>query len=104
MNHTIVKKFQYMLNMSKLPKPILGEVVLTTCYVINRSPFVPLNFEVLEKIWTGKDISYSHMRVFGCKAFAHVSSELRKKLDLKSTPCIFIGYGDEEFRYKLWDQ
>ena len=25
------------------------------------------------------------------------------KLDDKATPCIFIGYGDEEFFYKLWD-
>lgn len=92
-----------MLSMTKLPKPFWGEAVLTSCYLINRSPSAPLNFEVPEKIWTGKDISYSHLRVFGCKAFAHVSSELRKKLDLKSTPCIFIGYGDEEFGYRLWD-
>ena len=41
--------------------------------------------------------------MFGCKAFAHVSKELRQKLDVKSTPCIFVGYGDEEFGYKLWD-
>ena len=25
------------------------------------------------------------------------------KLDDKPTPCIFIGYGDEEFGYRLWD-
>lgn len=41
--------------------------------------------------------------MFGCKSFAHVSKELRQKLDVKSTPCIFIGYGDEEFEYKLWN-
>ncbi|KAL4582349.1 hypothetical protein LXL04_006896 [Taraxacum kok-saghyz] len=103
MNRTIVEKVRCMLSMAKLSKPLWGEAVLTACYLINRSPSVPLNFEVPEKIWTGKYISYSHLRVFGCKAFAHVSSELRKKLDLKSTPCIFIGYGDEEFGYKLWD-
>ncbi|KAL4561013.1 hypothetical protein LXL04_033173 [Taraxacum kok-saghyz] len=91
---TIVEKVRCMLSMAKLSKPLWGEAV---------SPSVPLNFEVPEKIWTGKDISYSHLRVFRCKAFAHVSSELRKKLDLKSTSCIFIGYGDEEFGYKLWD-
>ena len=29
--------------------------------------------------------------------------EQRSKLDDKATPCIFIGYGDEEFGYRLWD-
>ena len=29
--------------------------------------------------------------------------EQRSKLDSKSTPCIFVGYGDAEFGYKLWD-
>ena len=24
-------------------------------------------------------------------------------LDSKATPCIFVGYGDAEFGYKLWD-
>ena len=29
--------------------------------------------------------------------------EQRLKLDSKAIPCIFVGYGDEEFGYKLWD-
>ena len=29
--------------------------------------------------------------------------EQRSKIDSKSTPCIFVGYGDVEFGYKLWD-
>ena len=33
----------------------------------------------------------------------HVPKEQRLKLDDKATPCIFIGYGDEEFDYMLWD-
>ena len=41
--------------------------------------------------------------MFGCKAFIHVSKEQRSNLDDKATPCIFIGYGDEEFGYRLWD-
>ena len=41
--------------------------------------------------------------MFTCKAFAHVAKEQRTKLDDKSIPCKFIRYGDEEFRYRLWD-
>ena len=41
--------------------------------------------------------------MFECKAFIHVSKEQRSKLDDKALPCIFIGYGHEEFGYKFWD-
>ena len=43
------------------------------------------------------------MKVFGCKGFMHVPKEQRSKLDDKATPCIFIGYGDKEFNYKIWN-
>ena len=33
----------------------------------------------------------------------HVSKEQRLKLDDKVIPCIFVGYGDKELGYKLWD-
>ena len=77
--------------------------MLTACYLVNRSPSVPLRFNIPETEWTGKEISYNHMKVFGCKAFIHVPKEQRTKLDDKAIPCIFIGYGDEEFSYKFWD-
>jgi len=40
--------------------------------------------------------------VFGYKAFAHVNKEHRQKLDDKAIPCKFVGYGDEEFGFRLW--
>ncbi|KAL0404121.1 UNVERIFIED_CONTAM: Retrovirus-related Pol polyprotein from transposon TNT 1-94 [Sesamum radiatum] len=103
MNRTILERVRSMLNMAKLPKSFWGEAVNTACYLINRSPSVPLNFEVPERLWTGKDPTYSHVRVFGCLSYAHVSKELRQKLDARTIPCIFIGYGNEEFGYRLWD-
>ena len=33
----------------------------------------------------------------------HVLKEQRSKLGDKATLCIFIGYEDEEFDYRLWD-
>ena len=64
---------------------------------------VPLGFDIPKRVWTGKDISYSHLKVSGCKAFAHVPKKQRLNLDSKATPCIFVGYRDAEFGYKLWD-
>ena len=92
-----------MLRMADLPKSFWCEDVQTACYLINWSPSVPLEFDILERVWTRKDVSYSHLKLFGCKAIAHMLKEQRLKLDRKASPCIFVRYGDAEFGYKLWD-
>ncbi|GKV40824.1 hypothetical protein SLEP1_g48425 [Rubroshorea leprosula] len=53
--------------------------------------------------FTGKEVSYKHLRVFGCRAYVHVPKEERAKLDAKTKQCVFLGYGDEEYGYRLWD-
>ena len=39
----------------------------------------------------GYKLEVSHLRVFGCKAFAHVPKYERKIHDAKSFKCIYIG-------------
>lgn len=51
----------------------------------------------------GKDVSYSHLQVSGCKVFVHVPNEQRLKLNDKASPCNFIGYGNAKFGYRLLD-
>ena len=92
-----------MLKLAKLPRSFWGEAVNIAVYLINKSPSVPLDFDIPQRVWIGKDVPYSHFKVFGCKSFMHVPKEQRSKLDDKVTPCIFIGYEDEEFGYRLWD-
>ena len=70
MNLTLVEKVRSILKMTKLPKTFWGEAVRIACYLINRSSSVPLDFDILERDWTNKEMSYSHLKVFGCKAFA----------------------------------
>jgi len=74
----------------------------TVVYVLNRSPSIPLKHEVPENVWSGKDVSYDHLRVFGCKAFVHIPKDERSKLEVKTRQCIFIGYGMDEFGYKFY--
>ena len=52
---------------------------------------------------TGNAVDYSSLKVFGCSANVHVSSEERSKLDAKSRQCIFLGYPKGVKRFKLWD-
>ncbi|KAJ0754054.1 putative RNA-directed DNA polymerase [Helianthus annuus] len=55
------------------------------------------------KVWSGKDVSYDDLRVFGCKAFVHIPKDERTKLDVKTKPCIFVGYGGDEFGHRFYD-
>ncbi|KAA0051598.1 Retrovirus-related Pol polyprotein from transposon TNT 1-94 [Cucumis melo var. makuwa] len=36
-------------------------------------------------------------------AFVHVPKDERSKLDAKTKPCVFLGYGQNEFGYRLYD-
>ena len=80
-----------------------ARLMRTLIDLINISPSVPLNDDVPKKVWTGKDVSYDHLRVFGYRAFVHIPKDERSKLDVKAKPCIFLGYGHEEFGYRKWD-
>jgi hypothetical protein len=56
-----------------------------------------------QEVWTGKEPSLTHLKVFGCDAYVHVPKENRIKLDKKAEKCIFIGYKDGIKGYKLWN-
>jgi len=75
----------------------------TSVHVLNLTPCVPLQFDVPANVWTGKDVSYDHLRFFGCKAFVHIPRDERSKLDVKTRQRIFLGYGLDEFGYRLYD-
>ena len=45
----------------------------------------------------------THLRVFGCVAYVHISDQGRNKRDPKSKKCTFIDYGEDEFGYRIWD-
>ena len=63
----------------------------------------PLDGDVPQRVWTRKDISYQHLKVFDCLAYVHVAKDKWRKLDPKTRPCIFLGYGDDEFGYRQWN-
>ena len=92
-----------MLSHAKLPRSYWGEAMRTACYLINLLPSAPLNGDYPKRVWSSKDASFKHLRVFGCKAFVHIPREKRSKLDDKSKPCILLDYGVEEFGYRLRD-
>ncbi|VFQ98154.1 unnamed protein product [Cuscuta campestris] len=73
------------------------------CKLTKGSLIVARGKKCSDRVWSGKDVSYDHLRVFGCKAFVHVPKDERSKLDVKTRQCIFVGYGHDEFGYRLYD-
>ena len=41
--------------------------------------------------------------MFGCVSYVHIGDHARNKLAAKSVKCTMVGYGEDEFGYKLWD-
>eukprot|EP00252_Welwitschia_mirabilis_P028029 TRINITY_DN992_c0_g1_i5.p1 TRINITY_DN992_c0_g1~~TRINITY_DN992_c0_g1_i5.p1 ORF type:complete len:816 (+),score=171.97 TRINITY_DN992_c0_g1_i5:277-2448(+) len=85
-----------------LSKSFWAEAVVTAAYLVNRSPHSSIN-GVPEILWKGKNVSYQHLRVFGCEAYMHIQKENRTKLQERAKRCIFVGYGEDALGYRLWD-
>ena len=95
MNRTLVESVRSMLADAKLPHPFWAEALSTAVYLRNRGPTKVVSGMTPFEAWTKKKPSVSHLRVFGCEAFAHVPKDERGKLDSKARRCIFVGYGEE---------
>jgi hypothetical protein len=103
MNRSIAERARCLKLNVGLAKIFWADAMSMVCYLINRSPRVKLGGKVVEEVWTGNEVDYSGLRVFGCPAYVHVPSEERLKLDSKSRLCIFLGYEKGVKGYKLWD-
>ena len=102
MNRILNERARSMRIHCRLPKTLWDDAVSIAAYLINRGPSVPLGFKIPEKVWTGKELKYSHLRTFGCTAYVHVDPEKRDKLDVKAVKCYFIGYGSNLLCYRFW--
>ena len=70
---------------------------------VDRSQTKILELKTPFEAFYGYKPKVNHLRVFGCKAFAHIPKEDRRKLDAKAIKCIFIGYCTDKKAYKMYD-
>lgn len=103
LNQTILERARCMLSNAGLGKEFWAEACNTTVYLINRAPLSRLDSDILEERWTGKSISFSHLRDFLCDVYVYVPKEQWTKLNFKSNRCVFLGYGEEQYAFRLWD-
>jgi hypothetical protein len=79
-----------------------GETVVTTVYILNRSPTKALNGMTSYEAWHGRKPAISRLLVFGCLAFTNELGHIGK-LDDRSTPRVFIGYAEGSKAYHILD-
>lgn len=60
-----------------------------------------LEQRILERVWSGKKVKLSHLRVFSYVVCVQINDQGRNKFDLKSKKCTFINCGEDEFGYHL---
>ncbi|RVW94392.1 Retrovirus-related Pol polyprotein from transposon TNT 1-94 [Vitis vinifera] len=103
MNRTLNERARSMRLHVGLPKKFWADAVSTAAYLINRGPSVPMEFRLPEEVWSGKEVKFSHLKVFACVSYVHIDSDARSKLDAKSKICFSLAMvmrnlaiGDEE--------
>jgi hypothetical protein len=76
--------------------------VNTANYLRNRLLIRP-NSKSPHEAFTKEKPSVSHLRVFGCLAYAYQAKETRLKLDPNSVKTVFVGYEATTRQYRVYD-
>lgn len=103
MNRTLVEMVRSMLSDSKAPSRFWAEALSTAAYIRNRCPTKSVEGMTPIEALTGKKPDLTHLRRFGCAAYAHIPKEERQKLNPKTRKCILLGYGMDTKGYRLYD-
>ena len=86
-----------------MPHSYWVEAVSTIVYIMNKTPIAAIHDVTPKEKYACKKPDLSHLKVFGCIVYVHVSDELHTKLDPKVEKCIFIGYALEKNGYMCYN-
>jgi hypothetical protein len=81
-----------MIHDQDLPMYLWEEEAKTTVYVQNILSHSALGFKNPEEMFPIKKPEVSHLKIFGCPVFVHISKEKRTKLDPSGKKGIFVVY------------
>lgn len=78
-----------MFSNAKLLKSFWVEAMRTIVNLFNISPSTVFDGDVPKRVWTRKDISYKHLRVFICRAYVFIPKYEISKLNDKPRNAFF---------------
>lgn len=99
MNKILINKAKCILVNSSLAKGFWAKALCTASYLINRSPSSFVKFKTPQELWTRKPPNLTHIRMFGCVAYAH---KIEGKLVPRDIRCVMLGYSKGVKGYRLW--
>jgi hypothetical protein len=96
-NSTVLDPARSMLKHAGMPNKLWAEAVSTAVYIKTQLPsrFLPHPNSTPFETWMRKKPDISHLRTFGCLAFAWIHGDLRKMLDNHAYKCVLVGYSAE---------
>lgn len=98
-NRTILERVRSMLLASGMEKKFWAEAAATAVKLMNMCPSSSIGGDTPEFTWYGEFGSYSHLRFFGCKTYAHLK---QSKLYARALRCVMVGYQPGVKGYMLW--
>lgn len=103
MNRILLDMARCMMLAMKISPRLWAEAISTAAYLRNRSPSSTLKNATPFQVFTGKEPTFTHIRIFGSLVYYHVAAEHRTKLQAKSLPGVFVGYSPEAKAYRVFD-
>ena len=100
LNRTLVNKVLPMLYAADLPLEAWGEAIITANHLRNLSPVTGKDKTPFE-LFRGRKPDISLLRAFGAIAYAHVSKDKRRKLELPAVKGIMVGYPTNGKGYRI---
>ncbi|KAJ0795822.1 putative RNA-directed DNA polymerase [Helianthus annuus] len=102
-NRTKMELGRSMMKMMNVSNNLWAEAVACATYILNRTVTKRIPNITPEESWSGRKPNISHLRIFGCIAYAHIPKQRRTKLDDKTEKTILVGYSEQCKAYKLYN-
>ena len=100
LNRTLIERARALLMQHDLPKEMWAAAMATSARLHNIVP-AARSTETPQELFLGIVPDPTRLRVFGCKAFAHVPAGQRQKFDARSEEGVFIGYAENSKAWRI---